>query len=130
MERIKSEQTIYVDEKFYQEFIGVVPDNFNVLNQIATDQIDILCGRKISRKGFDNLIEFEQIAVKKAICIQISFLEQNGGVDGINENISSMTIGKFSYTANTNANSNTIYANMVYQYLAPTGLLYNGIGVI
>lgn len=120
----------YVNEEFYRSFIGNPPDDFDILNQIATDQIDIMCGYKISRKGFENLIEFEQTAIKKAICMQISFLSQNGGIDGMNENISSMTIGKFSYTANTNANSNTIYANMVYQYLAPTGLLYNGIGVI
>lgn len=121
---------VYVTEEYYKSFIGNLPDDFNILNQFATDQIDIMCGYKIARKGFDNLIEFEQTAIKKAICMQISFLSQNGGLDSINENISSMTLGKFSYTANTSENTNNNYSPMVYYYLAPTGLLYSGVAVI
>ena len=76
-----------------------------------------------------------QDRVYKAVCSQIDYIDSNGGVSSMTDgSYGSVSLGKFSYSADTtggaNGGSSNTLCNMATSYLIPTGLLYRGIDAI
>ena len=68
--------------------------------------------------------------VKKAVCSQADFINNNGGIEALSCNqIQSATVGKFSYTASSSSENSSLseLCSQAVSYLIPTGLLYRGI---
>lgn len=118
----------YITEGEYTKYSGrVPPDDFAVLAARASDQIDMLVGYKIQQ--LDTLPSFVQQQIKLAVCAQAAYLDANGGLDALTDDgITSAGLGKFTYTGGGNGTRKI--ASTVIHYLAPTGLLYTGMGVI
>ncbi|KZT85129.1 hypothetical protein Nizo2029_2551 [Lactiplantibacillus plantarum] len=81
-------------------------------------------------------LEADRINVKKAVCAQIEWFIDSGGVEELAnakqsaKGISHVTIGKFSYekSAPTTLPRGTAQrSNAAINYLRPTGLLYRGV---
>ncbi len=53
-------------------------DNVNKYLQEATEKIDSITYNRIVAKGFDNLTEFQQECVRKAVCYQAEYYFENG----------------------------------------------------
>lgn len=121
----------YITADEYLEFTGVnAPDEFRALSDIASDQINALCGWKI-RGSLDGLNDFSQTQVKRAVCAQVQWIDEHGGLSSLaSGDADSMTLGKFSYSAPAGGAETTggvSYSPLAAMYLAPTGLLYTAV---
>ncbi len=68
--------------------------------------------------------------VKKSICAQADYIDNNGGVNFMSEcNMGAMSLGKFSYSGigNDSGSASGIMCRQALDYLLPTGLLYRGV---
>lgn len=68
--------------------------------------------------------------VRKAVCSQADFINNNGGVEALSCNqIQSATVGKFSYTVSQSSDNDSLseLCSQAMSYLMPTGLLYRGL---
>lgn len=63
---------------------------FSQLLELASDAIDAICYGRIRKIGFDNLTDFQQEKVKKAVCLHTDFLDTYG--DLLNSPLSSYGI--------------------------------------
>ena len=110
----------YITIDDYVNFAGpTVPDNFEVLAGVASDMVNQMTGHKINMMR--DLPEQTQIQIKKAVCAQVQWIDQHGGIVG---EIASASLGKFSFSS---TGPTLEYSPVVSRYLAPTGLLFTGV---
>lgn len=105
----------------------------SLLMRRASDVIDILTMHKIGgRAGFNSLPRHLQKAIQKATAAQVETMYYAGGLDTVTgAQPQSVTVGKFSYSAAGTAGETVggiPLSPLARGYLAPTGLLYRGIG--
>lgn len=112
----------YITEGYYNNtYHGQAVSDFDRLATQAQAVIDGLTGYRI--RDLAELSPFDQSQIMLATCAQVERIDQTGGVT---LQSGSVTIGKFSQSNSATADRLSI-APMVYQYLAPTGLLYRGV---
>ncbi len=72
--------------------------------------------------------------VMKAVCAQADFIEEGGGTAALTEfPVSSVTLGKFSYSAASGGDaeeSSASLCSLARCYLVPTGLFYKGVSAL
>ena len=120
----------YVDEGFYKSLYEEIPEGFAVLEQRAAEIVEEMTCYRLTELTFEAMPDPVKMAVKKAICAEIEYLDANGGSEiDLGAGIQSATLGKFSFSQNTTGENGTpIYAPRAYRILLPTGLLYRGGG--
>lgn len=94
-----------------------------VLLDQASDAVDALCYGRIRRVGFDNLTEFQQEKVRKAVCYHAAFLSTYG--DLLNSPLSSYGINgvSMSFDADKVVTQGGVTTNQaVMQQLRQSGL--------
>ncbi|WP_432788169.1 hypothetical protein ACRSS3_12195 [Lactiplantibacillus plantarum] len=130
-----------VDQYFYAYtyFGEQVPVNINFerLEMRAEEMVNQYANYYFDSHNLDDLpLEADRINVKKAVCAQIEWFIDSGGVEELAnakqsaKGISHVTIGKFSYdkSAPTTLPHGTAQrSNAAINYLRPTGLLYRGV---
>lgn len=130
-----------VDRDFYANtyFGEQVPVNirFERLEMRAEEMVNQYANYYFDSHNLDDLpLEADRINVKKAVCAQIEWFIDSGGVEELAntkqsaKGISHVTIGKFSYdkSAPTMLPRGTAQrSNAAINYLRPTGLLYRGV---
>ncbi|WKF80316.1 hypothetical protein QY877_05690 [Lactiplantibacillus plantarum] len=130
-----------VDQDFYANtyFGEQVPviKNFEPLEMRAEEMVNQYANYYFDSHNLDDLpLEADRINVKKAVCAQIEWFIDSGGVEELAnakqsaKGISHVTIGKFSYdkSAPTTLPRGTAQrSNAAINYLRPTGLLYRGV---
>lgn len=91
----------YANLEYYTgEFNGTLNQmNIEILLEEASDQIDRLTYGRIRRRGFENLTEYQQKMIKKAVCYQAEFLSSYGEyldspLDGFSIGDVSLSFGK------------------------------------
>lgn len=82
----------------------------------------------------DNVPDIFRVRVYKAVCSHADYIDNNGGLEGLTDNAyNSVSLGKFSYSANTSDNKgfdSITLCPLAQEYLVPTGLLYRGAAVL
>lgn len=114
----------YVDYQYYKnEFKGSL-DEAEALKLLeeSSDEVDKLTYGRIRRKGFDNLTEYQQRLIKKAVCYQAEFINKYG--EYLNMPISGFSAGDISLTFNKdNQGAGGVIADKkTLDYLSQTGL--------
>lgn len=119
-----------VDEKYYRDvYKGAdVYDDLGVLLDRASD---IVRQHTLYRlDDVDSLPFFMQENVRKAVCAQAEFIDQNGGLEGLTTgSAASFSIGKFSMSAGSaggGSGRSPAAAPLMLSYLEAVGLLYRG----
>ncbi|WP_262315376.1 hypothetical protein [Lacticaseibacillus parakribbianus] len=129
-----------VDQEYYaQTFMGQpVPEAvWPRYERAAEEAVNSLCHGFFDAHGLADLqLVTDQTRVKNAICAQIEFYQDQGGVTtneraAAQEGAKSFTLGSFSMTAPTGAAASVEWTgavdDRVVRYLQPTGLLYGGV---
>ena len=111
---------VYVDEEYYNNFSGTITEKLSIKLEKATDQINSLTYNRISGIGFDNLTEFQQDKIRKAICVHADFIEQYG--EYINMPLSGFTAGSISLNFSSQRVNGVATTQEVLNYLSATGL--------
>lgn len=103
----------------YETFIGTAPEGIEKLLDQASDLVDSVTFNRIRGVGFDNLTDYQQKMIRKAVCYQASFKTEYGEYEGV----SSFSAGSISVTMNTASlfNGQTMSGSAV-EYLKNTGL--------
>lgn len=111
----------YYNNTYYGETISESTD-FDKLNLRAEDDVN-----NASFSSVDDIEDWEEDYVKKAICSQIEFYYLNG--DTYNDLASdSESIGKYSRSGSNSGNgSNTILCRRCKQYLQQSNMLFRGV---
>lgn len=71
----------YVDKEYYLDtFKGtnIPEEEIDKYLQLASEKIDDITFNRIVAIGFENLTEFQQICIKKAVCYQAEYYSTNG----------------------------------------------------
>ncbi|MDP4144493.1 MAG: hypothetical protein Q8936_08435 [Bacillota bacterium] len=113
----------YVDAAYYKDtFEGTIIPDEQLPNKLsrASDQIDSLTYNRIVGIGFDNLTPFQQVKVKKAVCIHADFVEQYGAY--IDMPLSGFSAGSISVNFNAQKVNGVTTTQEVLNYLKQTGL--------
>lgn len=114
----------YVDYEYYSNvFKGSLDeDTATKLLEEASDQVDRLTYGRIRKKGFENLTEYQQGLIKKAVCYQTDFINSYG--EYLNMPLSGFSAGDISLSFNKdNQGAGGIVADKkTLDYLAQTGL--------
>ncbi|EMK2594064.1 hypothetical protein V8U20_000987 [Bacillus cereus] len=128
----------YTTITFYRhEYRGVDIDEttFDNLLKHAEREIDSETYYRIKKIGYDNFDEFIKEQISLAACAQIEHFYENGGTtEKAFETAQSVSIGRTTISKGGNrqsrnyTESSNLLAPSVYKYLAPTGLLYAGVG--
>lgn len=130
-----------VDQDFYTYvyFGETVPANveFERLEMRAEEMVNQYANYYFDSHSLDDLpLDADRINVKKAVCAQVEWFIDSGGVEELAnakqsaKGISHVTIGKFSYEKSSPATlprSTAQRSNAAINYLRPTGLLYRGV---
>ena len=128
-----------VDQDFYAYtyFGEQVPVNINFerLEMRAEEMVNQYANYYFDSHNLDDLpLEADRINVKKAICAQIEWFIDVGGVEELanskQSTITRATVGKFNYEKSaptTLPRSTAQRSNAAINYLRPTGLLYRGV---
>lgn len=122
----------YVTPEYYKDEFGgiaVAEDSLNKFIKRAERDINRLVRFRIT--DFNKLPDFTKKRVQEAVCAQVEFLAENGETSSSISSVGgSFSIG--SYSENNSVPSDTgkteLYADAVYDYLYPTGLMYAGVG--
>lgn len=123
-----------VDESYYRNVYkgAEVYDDLGVLLDRASDIV-----RQHTLYRLDDisaLPSFMQENVKKAVCSQAEFIDQNGGLDSLcSGTAASFSIGKFSMSGGTSGSGSSrspAVSPLMLSYLEAVGLLYRGGGVL
>src|SRR5690625_1550880 len=114
----------YVDYEYYSNvYKGSLDENTakKVLDE-ASDQVDRLTYGRIRKKGFENLTEYQQEMIKKAVCYQAEFLANYG--DDLSSPSSGFSIGdvSLSFGKEKQDPGGIIADKKTLVYLAQTGL--------
>lgn len=114
----------YVEYEYYKDtFKGSLDENAATkLLEEASDQVDRLTYGRIRRKGFDNLTEYQQEMIKKAVCHQAEFINNYG--EYLNSPLSGFSIGdvSLSFGKENQGPGGVIADKKTLDYLAQTGL--------
>ena len=114
----------YVNYEYYSnEYKGTLDeDAATKLLEESSDQIDRLTYGRIRCKGFDNLTEYQQELVKKAVCYQTDFINAYGAY--LNMPISGYSAGgiSLSFNKDNQGSGGIIVDKKTLDYLAQTGL--------
>ena len=125
----------YVTKSDYTAFTPTtISDNdFNIISERASDIIDTITFNKIADKGISFYPLSVQNKIKKATCALCESIQINGGVTALAQSaddLTSVSIGSFSYGKNSSSGTNSVYGvtipPLLYMYLTGTGLLYCG----
>ncbi len=127
---------MYATEEYYKvEYKGLELSDAVLTQLIARANNDI---ERLTRSmiDMDSLNEINQKRVKNAVCSQVEFLAIKGETaSAVADNTGSFSIGSYSeskggrYGAAADANTSR-YADAVYDWLFPTGLLYAGVDAL
>lgn len=118
----------YIDKTYFINYSDITIDDseFNILLNRSEDIINSLT-QDLQGIEFTSIPIALQNKVKKATAAQVETLYLQGGTESlVGGNVSSTTIGKFSYSESNNQNTMPI-SPMVFSYLRGTGLLYRGV---
>ena len=114
----------YVDYEYYRDTFGgdLEETEAKRLLEEASDQVDRLTYGRIRARGFNNLTEYQQEMVKKAVCYQVDFINSYG--DYLNTPLSGYSIGDVSLSfSQENQGAGGIMADKkTLNYLSQTGL--------
>ncbi|MBE6051889.1 MAG: hypothetical protein E7214_14905 [Clostridium sp.] len=113
----------YVDEEYYNIHSKIINDNLKNKLEKASEQIDSMTFNRIVAAGFDNLTEFQQSKIKKAVCLHVDFVEEYGQY--LNNPLSAFSAGSISVTLNRDvvkSINGVTTSNEVYNLLKQTGL--------
>ena len=114
----------YVEFEYYKDtYKGTLDEETAVkLLEESSDQIDRLTYGRIRRHGFDNLAEYQQGLIKKAVCYQADFVNAYG--EYLNMPLSGFSAGDISLSfSKENQGAGGIVADKkTLDYLAQTGL--------
>ncbi len=114
----------YVDYEYYKDtFKGSLDENAATkLLEEASDQVDRLTYGRIRKRGFENLTEYQQNLIKKAICHQVDFLANYG--EYLSSPLGGFSIGdvSLSFDKNNQGAGGIIADKKTLDYLAQTGL--------
>lgn len=125
----------YIVKSDYTAFTTttISDDDFNIISERASDIIDVITFNKIADKGISSYPLPVQNKIKKATCALCESIQINGGVTALaqsTDDLTSVSIGSFSYGKNSSSGTNSVYGvtipPMLYMYLSGTGLLYCG----
>lgn len=123
-----------VDESYYRNVYkgAEVYDDLPTLLDRASD---IVRQHTLYRlDDIDSLPSFMQENVRKAVCAQAEFIDQNGGLDSLcSGTAASFSIGKFSMSGGTSGSGSSrspAVSPLMLSYLESVGLLYRGGGVL
>lgn len=113
---------MYTDYSYYtNEFKGtLISENEINLLENASDEIDDICFGRIRGKGFENLTEYQQRLIKKAICQQAEFSKKYGTF--LESPISSYSISKTSMSFDSKKINGVYTTDSVIRLLNRTGL--------
>lgn len=124
---------MYATEEYYKdEYKGLELSDAVLTQLIARANNDI---ERLTRSmiDMDSLNKINQKRVKNAVCSQVEFLAIKGETAStVADNTGSFSIGSYSeskggrYGAAADANTSR-YADAVYDWLFPTGLLFAGV---
>lgn len=127
---------MYATEEYYKdEYKGLELSDAVLTQLIARANNDI---ERLTRSmiDMDSLNEINQKRVMNAVCSQVEFLAIKGETaSAVADNTGSFSIGSYSeskggrYGAAADANTSR-YADAVYDWLLPTGLLYAGVDAL
>ena len=108
-------------------------EELSLLLSRASDAVD----NAIAMSGYTvgTVPEILAAPVKKAVCAQADHIEAQGGAESLTDgSYSSVTLGRFSYSAGSESGSASASGAslcvLAESYLAPTGLLYRGVAVV
>jgi len=114
----------YVDYEYYRDtYKGTLEENVAIkLLEEASDQVDRLTYGRIRARGFNNLTEYQQEMVKKAVCYQVDFINSYG--DYLSTPLSGYSVGDVSLSfSQENQGAGGIMADKkTLNYLSQTGL--------
>lgn len=112
----------YVDENYYTlVFEGKInEEEIRPFLERASDAIDSMTYNRITGKGFNNLTQFQQDKIKKAVCHHAEFMHQYG--DYLNSPLSGFSAGSVSVSINTENLNGISTTSQVIQYLNQSGL--------
>lgn len=128
----------YIDKEYYDndyKGIPIEPDTFNRLVRRASDSINFVTNHKLRFIQLDELAPFIQEQVKKATAAQVEYLITNGESAAMGAGqLGQVSAGNFSYGdkagKDTLSRREQMISTAVLEHLKPTGLLYQGVGVI
>lgn len=129
-----------VDRSYYEDvYHGTETNDFEHLNDVAQSFIEYVTRStpESLKQAPDSTLE----VVKKAICAEIEYLVQLGGIKALNskqelQKTSESYAGAYSYSINSKQQGEVKYANgipyapLVDIYLDKTGLLYTGVSYV
>lgn len=114
----------YVDYEYYSNtFKGDLDEGVAVkLIDEASVQVDRLTYGRIRHRGFNNLTEYQQELIKKAVCYQVDFISSYG--EYLNMPVDGYSAGDISLTfSQENQGAGGVIADKkTLDYLAQTGL--------
>jgi hypothetical protein len=114
----------YVDYEYYKDtYKGTLEENVAIkLLEEASDQVDRLTYGRIRARGFNNLTEYQQEMVKKAVCYQVDFINSYG--DYLSTPLSGYSVGdvSLSFSQENQGPGGVIADKKTLDYLSQTGL--------
>ena len=119
----------------FEQYIEQYPDtdieaeNFESLEKRAETDINGLTFNRISAKGFDSLTDFQKPLVRRAVAMQVKFINENSEL--LDSPLSGYSISGVSMSFDKSKTVNVggvTTSNNVYNVLMQTGLMYRGLG--
>ncbi|MCF6161902.1 hypothetical protein [Furfurilactobacillus milii] len=131
-----------VEEDFYTNNYYGEPlkdsENFNRLEVRAEEMVNSYANNYFDNHNLEDLpSDTDRLNVKKAICAQIEWFIDSGGVEELANakqsagGLTHVSVGKFNYEKAASVSlprSTAQRSNAAINYLRPTGLLYRGVG--
>lgn len=113
---------MYIDYSYYtKEFKGtLISEKEQSLLDEASDEVDDMCFGRIRGKGFENLTEYQQGLIRKAICKQAEFKKKYGPF--LESPIASYSISKTSMSFDSAKVNGIDTTDAVIRLLNRTGL--------
>ncbi|MGC9338749.1 hypothetical protein [Listeria ivanovii] len=128
----------YTTLEFYtNEYAGehLEQEEFSSLLKHAERKIDSLTFYRIRKNRFETFSEFIQHQIQLATCNQIEYFKEAGGTSELavskpnNVSIGRTSISDSNFASTATSLNSGLIGSDVRSYLAPTGLLYCGVGV-
>jgi len=126
----------YIDQSDFSSYtITEIPETeFNVLAERASDVIDLLTFNRVTADGgLTEMTDAEQAAIKKAVCAEVEYLYNEGGILAATGNATDtgVSLGKFSISAPAAPSAPKLggipVSPLARGYLMHQGLTYRGI---
>jgi len=122
--------TLYVNKDYYTDIYKgtIIPtDDIEYNLELAQEKIDSITFNRIIEVGFDNLTEFQQEKVSKAICSQAEYIYKHGYNNEDDSDISSYSVLDISVNVESNSDNKTkakklCMSERAYSLIKQTGL--------